>query len=47
LAYTTHGDRLPMQRQKHRALSLRCLCKGKRTGRYLCVFHSTKCLLLF
>ena len=36
-----------MQRQKHRALSLRCLCKGKSTGHWLCVFHSTKCLLLF
>ena len=23
------------------------LCKGKSTGRYLCVFHSTKYLLLF
>ena len=47
MTYTTHGDRLPMQRQKHRALSLHCLCKGKSTGHCLCVFHSTKCLLLF
>ena len=40
-------DKNSIKRWHTQLMETGCLCKGKSTGRCLCVFHSTKCLLLF
>jgi len=40
-------DKNSIKRWHTQLMETGCLYKGKSTGRCLCVFHSTKCLLLF
>ena len=39
-------DKNSIKRWHTKLMETGCLCKGKSTGRCLCIFHSTKCLLL-
>ena len=40
-------DKNSIKRWHTKLMETGCLCEGKSTGHCLCVFHSTKCLLLF